>query len=508
VHAHGKDDACATALPRLPPLRDTLRDRPAVGTRVSVRLRVPHFDNRHVLVVGDVMLDRYWHGDSLRVSPEAPVQVVDIGSREERAGGAANVALNVAALGCACTLVGAIGDDEAGRQLTERLHAAGVSTDFVVVPGWATITKVRVIARRQQLIRLDFESPLPAGVAAAIAARAARHAPGCDAAVLSDYDKGVLASPQELLRGLGALRDRTVVDPKRKPLSAWRGALVVKPNQAEFEHHAGRCDGLDVLAERARAALPDAGIGALLVTRGEHGMLLVDAQQALHVAARPVDVFDVTGAGDTVAATVAACLAAGTSLADAVPLANLAAGIAVTRSGTVAITGAELRLAATADDRASHGVLAAGEAAVAVAAAHAAGERVVFTNGCFDVLHAGHVGYLEEARALGDRLLVAVNDDASVARLKGPGRPVNPLEQRLSVLAGLRAVDWVVPFAEDTPEPLLAALRPDVLVKGGDYAVDEVVGADIVRGYGGEVRVLRLVDDLSTSAIVARIRGS
>jgi D-beta-D-heptose 7-phosphate kinase/D-beta-D-heptose 1-phosphate adenosyltransferase len=474
-------------------------------------LSLPRFDAARVLVCGDVMLDRYWSGEVERISPEAPVPVVHVGDEEFRPGGAANVALNVAALGAACTLVGLVGDDAAADALEARLAAAGVDCDLVRVPGWQTITKLRVTSRRQQLIRLDFEVPLAADAAAtaraALAEAVARHAPTHGAVVFSDYAKGALADPGALVRAARAGGAKVLVDPKQPPYDVWAGADLVKPNLAEFRAVAGTpADEADLLA-RAERLRADAGIGALLITRGEAGMTLVGADaEPVHVPARAVDVFDVTGAGDTVAATLAAVVAAGDGLERAVRLANIAASIAVSHAGTVAVSAPELRAALREEIAPDRGVLERDPLAAAVASARRRGERIVFTNGCFDIVHAGHVGYLEQARALGDRLVVAINDDASVTRLKGPGRPVNRAEHRARVLAGLAAVDWVTVFDEDTPIPLLELLAPDVLVKGGDYAVSEVVGGEIVAARGGEVRVLDFHDALSTTAIVERIR--
>lgn len=474
-------------------------------------LTLPRLDTARVLVCGDVMLDRYWRGPAGRISPEAPVPVVRVDDEELRPGGAANVALGVAALGAHCTLIGLIGDDAAGDALSERLQAAGVECALVRVPGWSTISKLRVSSRRQQLLRMDFERALPAGqrddARVAVLERLAAAAAGHAVVVFSDYDKGALDDPAALVAAARAAGAQVLVDPKSLPFERWAGASLLKPNLAEFELQAGSAvDEADLLA-RAEAFRARCDVDALLVTRGEAGMTLVRADQSpLHLPARSVEVFDVTGAGDTVAATLGVVLAAGGGLAEAVALANVAAGIAVRQSGAVAVSAPELRDALATDRGRDGGVLRPDQLAAVVAAARARGERIVFTNGCFDIIHAGHVGYLEQARALGDRLVVAINDDASVARLKGAGRPVNRAEHRARVLAGLAAVDWVTVFEGDTPEPLLGRLAPDVLVKGGDYRLDEVVGADLVRAAGGEVRVLDLHDALSTTAMVERLR--
>ena len=472
-----------------------------------MKLNVPRFDGHTVLVAGDVMLDRYWHGESLRISPEAPVPVVKVDAREDRPGGAANVALNVVALGAGCVLVGAIGDDEAGAQLRATLEAAGVQLDLVVVPGWSTITKLRVVSRNQQLLRLDFEAPLPPAFAQEVLARVQRWMGSVDALVLEDYDKGTLAQPAAIIDAAHAQRLRVIVDPKFKPLGEYRGADLVKPNRVEFERQVGGFADEAEFERKARDLLGEHAFGALVVTRGEAGMSIVQRDRAsVHLPARRVAVFDATGAGDTVAATLATALAAGLDVAHAAALANVAAGLAVTRAGTVAVSAPELASAVSADERGLRGVLGAAQLEVAMRAARAAGERIVFTNGCFDILHAGHVGYLDEARRLGDRLVVAVNGDASVRRLKGEGRPVNPLRERMAVLAALSAVDWVVDFDDDTPEALIARLRPDVLVKGGDYRLDEVVGAELVRAWGGEVRVLSHLENFSTTSIIERLQ--
>jgi D-beta-D-heptose 7-phosphate kinase / D-beta-D-heptose 1-phosphate adenosyltransferase len=472
-----------------------------------MKLQIPNFHTAKVLVVGDLMLDRYWFGNASRISQEAPVAVVDVDGVEERPGGAANVALNVAALGAHCTLIGVIGDDAAGQVMEAKLRAAGVECHFLVLRDWPTIVKLRLISQQQQLLRMDFEQPLPAAHGRELLRLVRSHVDDATVVVLEDYDKGTLAAPGELVQLARRHGKPVVVDPKFKPFSAYLGADLIKPNRMEFRHAVGQWEDFTEFVTRAAALADRHDIGAMVVTRGSEGMTLVRRDgRHHHVPARQVDVYDETGAGDTVAATLAAALAAGCELEVCTALANLAASIVVSRLGTVAVTQPELQRALSPAQHGDRGILSQAELAAALDAARTNGERIVFTNGCFDILHAGHVAYLEEARRLGDRLIVAVNDDASVGRLKGPGRPVNALAARMRVLSGLTAVDWVVEFEEDTPERLLESLRPDVLVKGGDYAVEDVVGAGIVRGHGGEVRVLGLVDDCSTSAIVERLQ--
>jgi len=470
-------------------------------------MKLPSLQDVHIVVVGDLMLDRYWFGEATRVSQEAPVPVVDVDHIEDRPGGAANVALNVVSMGARCTLIGAVGDDEAGRVLEETLNAAGVVCNFLTVPDWPTVLKLRVLSQKQQLLRTDFESSLLPAQVVGLPDKLAAVLDGASAVILQDYDKGTLAEPEALLKLANEAGVPVVVDPKFKPFARYAGASILKPNRLEFERAVGPWTDDDELLNKAEAVASTHRIEALVITRGGEGNTVVSADGGhMHVPALPVDVFDETGAGDTSAAALGITRALGWPAVDCARIANVASGLVVGKTGTSVVTGPELAAALAADERADGGVMSQSQLGDSVSLARAAGERVVFTNGCFDILHAGHVAYLEEARALGDRLIVAVNDDASVTRLKGVGRPVNPLEQRLRVLAGLAAVDWVVGFSEDTPEQLLERLAPDVLVKGGDYGVDEVVGAEIVRAAGGEVRVLSLVDDCSTTAIVDRIQ--
>ena len=339
--------------------------------------------------------------------------------------------------------------------------------------------------------------------------------PASQVLILSDYGKGTLGgkgTSGQTRALIQAARDRgmpVVVDPKGHDFSKYRGATVITPNLSEFEAVAGPCHNEEELVSKGQALRESLELTALLITRGEHGMTLLQAARpVLHLPAQAREVFDVTGAGDTVVSVLAAALAAGQSLETGTALANLAAGLVVAKLGTASISGPELRRAIQLQEGTGRGVMTAEQLATVVADARAQGEKIVFTNGCFDIIHAGHVGYLEEARRQGDRLIVAINDDDSVKRLKGSGRPINPVERRMAVLAGLSAVDWVVSFPEDTPEALLQVLRPDVLVKGGDYSVDTVVGGEFVQGYGGEVRVLAFLDNCSTSAIVEKMKQS
>ena len=470
-------------------------------------LSFPRFERARVLVAGDIMLDRYWHGPTTRISPEAPVPVVRITECHDRPGGAANVALNIAALGAVASVVGAVGCDTEATVLRDQLAAAGIHAALVECPAKPTITKLRVISRQQQLLRLDFEEPHSAAEVAALPARIQALLPGVGALVLSDYAKGALQDPRQLIATATAAGVPVLVDPKGRDFSRYTGATLLTPNLAELETVVGHCPDEATLCARGLALVRELALEALLVTRGEQGMtLLRPGHEALHLPARAREVYDVTGAGDTVIAVIAAALAAGAELPAAVTLANLAAGIVVGKLGTAAVSEPELRRALQEERGVARGVMNHEQLLAEVADARARGEKIVFTNGCFDLLHAGHVRYLEQARQLGDRLIVAVNDDASVRRLKGEGRPLNAVERRMAVLAGLESVDWVTSFAEDTPEPLLEQVRPDVLVKGGDYGREQVVGWRIVENYGGEVRPLGLLENCSTTAIVEKIR--
>jgi D-beta-D-heptose 7-phosphate kinase/D-beta-D-heptose 1-phosphate adenosyltransferase len=472
-----------------------------------MKIHIPSFDQARVLVAGDVMLDRYWHGATSRISPEAPVPVVHVGKSEERAGGAANVALNIAALGAQTRLLGVTGDDEPAGSLETLLSGAGIDYEFQKVAATPTVTKLRVISRHQQLIRLDFEDGFQDFDAAALLESYRQGLDDCDVVVLSDYGKGTLAQIEQLIAMARAAGKPVLIDPKAREFSRYRGATLITPNMAEFEQVAGQCDDEQALVERSAALLEQHDIEALLVTRGEHGMTLLRRDEPeFHLPTQAREVFDVTGAGDTVISVLAAALAAGEDMPAATALANLAAGIVVGKLGTASVSVPELRRSVQMEQDAGFGEMNVAQLQVAVADARSHDERIVMTNGCFDILHAGHVMYLDQARRLGDRLIVAVNDDDSVRRLKGDGRPVNPLDRRMTVLTALESVDWVVPFSDDTPEQLICDISPDLLVKGGDYKPEEIAGYDCVKRQGGDVIVLDFEDGCSTSDIIAAIK--
>jgi len=471
-------------------------------------IRIPDFSKARVLVVGDVMLDRYWFGPTGRISPEAPVPVVRVNAREDRPGGAANVAVNLASVGVSTTLAGLVGSDEAGEQLGRLLAGKGIRCEFESVDGAPTITKLRVLSRNQQLIRLDFEEGFAAGAAERLARRVAGLLEDIDLVICSDYAKGALGSVGELIQACRKHGVPVLVDPKGSDFKRYAGATAITPNLSEFEAVAGACQGDDQeLESRAEHLRKELRLQHMVVTRSERGMSVVSgAGQAHHLPAEAREVFDVTGAGDTVIAMLGAGVASGLAMDQAAHLANLAAGIVVRKIGVATVTVSELRLALHQRGKGGRGLLDADQVAQFVREAQDRGERVVMTNGCFDILHAGHVAYLEEAKALGDRLVVAVNDDASVRTLKGEGRPVNSLADRMAVLSGLAAVDWVVPFSEQTPEQLICRVLPDILVKGGDYRPEQIAGARCVWDNGGEVRVLSFIQGRSTSAIIEAIR--
>ncbi len=468
---------------------------------------IPQFESSHVLVLGDVMLDRYWMGETSRISPEAPVPVVKVGDIEERAGGAGNVAINIAALGAHASVVGLTGNDDAAKSLNNLMKQAGVTPLFSKDKDHATITKLRVLSRNQQLIRLDFEDGFPHHDDQQLLDTVNKNISHVGAVVLSDYGKGTLQDCQRFIEQANAHQIPVLVDPKGSDFNKYKGATIITPNLHEFEQVVGRCHNEDDIVSKGMALIEELNLSALLVTRSEKGMsLLQRGKEALHLPTRAREVYDVTGAGDTVISVLAASLAAGVELSESTVLSNLAAGVVVNKIGTATVNQQELKNAMRQTHAVQRGVMNEDEMLHLARQAQSCGEKIVMTNGCFDILHTGHVAYLEEAAQLGDRLIVAVNDDDSIKRLKGEDRPVNPMEKRMRMLAALECVDWVVPFYEDTPTRLICKLSPDILVKGGDNKVDEIPGGDCVREAGGEVQVLTYIDGVSTTEIISSIR--
>ncbi|WP_337176256.1 D-glycero-beta-D-manno-heptose 1-phosphate adenylyltransferase [Paludisphaera sp.] len=468
------------------------------------------FENR-VLVVGDVMLDRHVHGHVRRISPEAPVPVVGLLGEVSTPGGAGNVAAGLAALGCDVALAGLIGPDVEGEALREALAAKGVAGPGLVErPGLATVSKTRILSEaHQQLLRLDRDGDRAAYAAFEddLLAHALPMVGDASAVVLADYEKGVITPKvaRAVIAECRRLGVPCVVDPKKVDFSPYAGATVVTPNQLEAERTAGRPLPDDDEAGRAAEELLSAlGTDAMLITRGPQGMTLALPGAVHHVPSRTRDVADVTGAGDTVVAVMAACLGDGWPVLDACRLANTAAGIAVGRPGAYVVQAGELR---AAWGGLSPKILDADAAARLLAEARRRGRRVVFTNGCFDILHAGHLSCLEGAKRLGDILVVGLNSDASVRELKGPSRPVIRQDDRAGLLAGLACVDVVVVFDDPTPIALIEAFEPDVLAKGGDYAIEDIVGADLVMARGGRVVAIPLVPGRSTTSILERRAG-
>ncbi len=463
-----------------------------------------------VLVIGDVILDRYVHGDTHRISPEAPVPVVKVQKTEERPGGAANVAMNIRALGVAVQLIGVTGNDSHADSLFGQLQEAGVECHFIRQEGFPTVTKLRVLSQHQQLLRLDYETDAGDVEPAPLHDLYEKHLGQADVVILSDYAKGSLQASVDFIKQAKDQGIRVLVDPKGNDFSRYHGASLLTPNMKEFETIVGPCDTEAAMVEKARALCESLALDGLLITRGEQGMSMIDVlnDTVLHLPTQVHEVFDVTGAGDTVIATLASALASSCELQPAAAYANIAAGLVVGKLGTASVNVAELNAAIGQGSHTFTGVVQQQELASIVAAARSRGERIVMTNGCFDIVHAGHVDYLQQARALGDRLLVAVNDDDSVLRLKGSGRPVNTLEDRMAVLAALAATDWISPFSEDTPEQLIRLVKPDVLVKGGDYSPENIVGADFVKSYGGEVLSIAFRTQCSTSDIIRKVQAS
>ena len=472
------------------------------------------FPKARVLVIGDIILDRYRIGDAHRLSPEAPIPVLRPTRRHDTPGGAANVAMNIAALGGHATIAGVIGADDPGQEVSRILAASPRITSALIVDvGRPTTAKTRFIAGAHQLLRLDEETtaPLDDATAAALLAAVEAALPHIDIAILSDYAKGVLCDAvlSPLLDLLAARGTPVIADPKRIDFAAYRGVTVLTPNETEVRAASQIDSSHDAEADRAgRLALAATGGEAVLVTRSSKGLTLVRrGEEAAHFPARAREVADVSGAGDTLVAALAVAMAAGATLTQAAMLANTTAGLSVAKPGTATVSLTELLNALHAGGIAStdRKVMGLEDAKDQMDIWHESGLKVGFANGCFDLIHPGHVHLLARARAGCDRLIVALNTDASVRRLKGPTRPVQNEDARAIVMASLSPVDLVVLFDQDTPLEMITALRPDVLIKGSDYTVDQVVGADLVHGWGGRVLLVDLREGHSTTGTIRRM---
>ncbi len=473
----------------------------------------PDFSSCRVLVAGDVMLDVYYWGEVGRISPEAPVPVVNVKKKTYLLGGAGNVALNLAGLGCRVSLIGVRGDDSAGEHVVRMLAENNIDEHLMVDGAHITTTKTRVLGQKQQLVRLDEERRWPAEAPGSdrLLADFERLVSRVDVVILSDYGKGLLTDglAEVFISRCTAAGVPVFVDPKGKDWSRYARATCITPNAAEFTAiSAASVDDENRFSAQAEAVIKQYHLDNLLVTRGDRGMSLFGRDsEPLHIPTEARDVFDVSGAGDTVVSVVAAAFGCGMPISEAAVLANCAAGVVVQKVGTSPVTIVELEAAIRGRGRASDGkIFSRDDAEKMVTLWRREGKRVVFTNGCFDLLHTGHVRLLHAAAAQGERLIVGINSDDSVRQLKGVSRPVLPEKERAALLTAIGCVDMVVIFSEDTPLALIEAFKPDVLVKGGDYSLETVVGRDEVEQYGGKVCLVPLKEGVSTTGIINAVK--
>lgn len=461
----------------------------------------------NVLVIGDVVLDKYIHGNVSRVSPEAPVPVLKPQSEEVRLGGAANVASNVSSLGSKVFLQGVVGKDDNAKELKALAKDKKIKSSFVASLS-PTISKLRLLASKQQLIRIDSEEEFSDQdwKSTKINFNKNISSTKATALIISDYGKGTLKDIPYLIKEAKKKGVFVLVDPKGQDFSKYKGASIITPNYSEFVTAVGKVSSDSDLTKKAKKLLSDLKLQALLITRGSEGMTLIQKNKSGikrdDFPTEAQDVFDVSGAGDTVIASLASAISSGFDLANSVKLANIAAGIVVGKSGTATPTLSELKNSFYSQDN-----LSKAEVKKLCQQSQKDSMKVVFTNGCFDVLHAGHVTYLQAAKKLGDKLVVGLNSDSSVKKLKGKERPINSLEERMTILKALGCVDWVVPFTEETPLNLIKYLKPNVLVKGADYKTEDIVGSNFVLKNKGEVKTIPLVEGLSTTKKIQKIKN-
>ena len=458
-----------------------------------------------ILIIGEVMLDKYWHGSTSRISPEAPVPVVHVDSEENKVGGSGNVAMNCASLGAKTSIISFCGDDNNGYLANQILKKAGVKTYIKKIKHFTTITKLRILSKNQQLIRSDFEMPLKASLQDNALKTFQNKIHSTDVVIISDYGKGLISNLKHYISAANAEKKIIIVDPKGTDFRKYKGSTILTPNMSEFEAVVGSCKNLHEIELKAKKLIKQLSLNALLITRSEKGMTLVEkGKKSFNVPALAKDVYDVTGAGDTVVSVLASCLGAGITFRDSVVIANIAASIVVGKVGTSTVSPKEI--INTVPDNTYHINDTKRKIIKRIIDLKESGKKIVFTNGCFDILHPGHLSYLREAKNLGDILVIGLNSDTSVRRLKGTKRPINKQKDRSILLQSLSFVDYVIPFSEDTPKDLIKILSPDILVKGGDYKIKDIEGADHVIENNGEVKILDFIHGYSSSNIIEKIK--
>lgn len=465
-----------------------------------------------ITVAGDVMLDSYWYGSTKRISPEAPVPVVKVNNSESRPGGSANVAMNIGSLGAKCDMVAITGNDDLAKELEAKLQEFNITPLFQKIKKSKTISKLRIISQHQQLIRIDHEDGFPEINRDKIEKYFENSIKDSSVVVISDYAKGTLQSAQSWIKKAVQLNKPVIVDPKGTDFSKYRNATIITPNFSEFEGVVGKCKTESDIIKKGSGLIKELNLTTLLITRGEKGMTLIfNENEYINVPAETKEVYDVTGAGDTVVAALAACISSGIDLLSSVRIANYAAGIVVSKLGTAFTTKEELKSTLLSEVKKEFkplkkGIVEIKELFELLSESKKRGETIVMTNGCFDILHPGHIDYLRKAKKLGDRLIVAVNSDKSVKQLKGSTRPLNSVQTRMTMLDALEATDWIIEFNEETPQRLIERVLPDILVKGGDYEIHEIAGSDAVIQNGGKVEIMDYLEGHSTTGLINKIK--
>ena len=462
-----------------------------------------------ILVIGDVIVDSYWYGNATRVSPEAPVPVLLKDSDEEiRLGGACNVALNIASLGGEVEIIGIIGNDKDGENTKEILKKEGIKSKLIAQKNCKTIKKMRILSRNQQLLRLDSEEIINEQESKKIIELVKSSLDKNDIFVLSDYGKGTLYFIEDLIKIIRKENKIILIDPKGDNFAKYKNADIITPNNSEFSKIVGNWKNKNELNEKAKKLLTRLNLNALMITKGSQGLSLYikNENESFDIPSKAKEVYDVTGAGDTVIATLAYYLGKNYSLKEAAKISNIAAGIIVGKAGTAVIDKKELEIELNNNEPESFGVIGIDDLLNKIKLSRKHGKKIVFTNGVFDILHKGHVKYLEKAKRYGDILIVGVNDDSSARKLnKGKGRPINSSIDRMEVLSALSSTDWVVPFSDENPLRLIKQIKPDFLIKGGDYKESDIIGYDFVKGYGGVTKTIDFESGYSTSSTIKKI---